>query len=97
MGGIEMNKADVIRTVSEKTGIDAGTCEKIIKAFEQQAGDVLVAKFKGINSSLVAGISGRTGISPENCEKVLTSLQDVVGGGIIDKINLFFKNLFAKQ
>jgi nucleoid DNA-binding protein len=31
-----MNKTDVIRAVSEKTGIDAGTCEKVIKAFEEQ-------------------------------------------------------------
>jgi hypothetical protein len=35
-----MDKADVIRAVSEKTGIDAGTCEKVIKAFEEKAGDV---------------------------------------------------------
>ena len=92
-----MNKADVMRAVSEKTGIDAGTCEKVIKAFEQQAGDVLVAKFRGINSNLVATISGRTGISPENCQKVLTSLEEVVGGGIVEKVSLFFKSLFAKQ
>jgi Bacterial DNA-binding protein len=91
-----MNKADVIRAVSEKTGIDASTCEKIINAFEQQAGDALVARFKGISANLVAGIAARTGISPENCQKVLTSLQDVVGGGIVQKINFFFKNLFAK-
>jgi hypothetical protein len=93
-----MNKTDVIRTVSEKTGIDAGTCEKVIKAFEEKAGDILVAKFTGTNlAGLVASISGRTGISPENCEKVLTSLRGVVGGGIMDKINLFFKSLLAKQ
>jgi hypothetical protein len=29
-----MNKVDVIRAVSEKAGIDAGTCEKVIKALE---------------------------------------------------------------
>jgi hypothetical protein len=93
-----MNKVDVIRAVSEKAGIDAGTCEKVIKAFEEKAGDVLVAKFTGNNhAGLVASISGKTGISPENCEKVLTSLREVVGGGILDKINLFFKSLFAKQ
>ena len=93
-----MNNADVMRAVSEKTGIDAGTCEKVIKAFEEKADDVLVAKFTGTNlAGLVASISGRTGISPENCEKVLTSLREVVGGGIMDKINLFFKSLLAKQ
>ena len=93
-----MNKTDVIRAVSEKTGIDAGTCEKVIKAFEEKADDVLVAKFTGTNlAGLVASISGTTRISPENCEKVLTSLREVVGGGIMDKINLFFKSLLAKQ
>ena len=65
------------KRLAEKTGIDAGTCEKVIKAFEEKAGDVLVAKFTGTNhAGLVASISGKTGISPENCEKVLTSLRE---------------------
>jgi len=42
-----MNKADVIRKVSEETGIESNLCEKVIKAFEEQSGDVLAVKLKG--------------------------------------------------
>jgi hypothetical protein len=46
-----MNKTDVIRTVSEKAGIESNICEKVIKAFEEQAGDALVGTFKGTKTS----------------------------------------------
>jgi hypothetical protein len=45
-----MNKADVISKVSEKTGIAPDACEKVIKAFEEQAGDILGAKIKGLTA-----------------------------------------------
>ena len=42
-----MNKADVLSKVSEKTGIDSAICEKVIEAFEEQAGDALMEKSRG--------------------------------------------------
>jgi nucleoid DNA-binding protein len=94
-----MNNADVIRKVSETTGIESSVCEKIIKAFEEQAGDALAEKLKGTEAShanLPAGISETTGISSDDCEKVLTALEGVVRDGISDKLNIF-KRLFSRQ
>ena len=94
-----MNKTDVIRQVSEKTGIESNVCETVIKAFEEQTGDALVGKFKGIKTNhadMLAGISGRTGVRGEDCEKVLTALEGVLGAGISEKLN-FFKRMFSRQ
>ena len=94
-----MNKADVIRSVSEKSGVEPDACEKVIKAFEEQAGDALIEKFKGVktdHADMLAGISGRTGIRSEDCDKVLTALGEVLNAGISDKLN-FFKRMFSKQ
>jgi hypothetical protein len=46
-----MNKADVLSKVSEKTGIDSAICEKVIEAFEEQAGDALMEKIKGTQTN----------------------------------------------
>jgi hypothetical protein len=46
-----MNKADVLSKVSEKTGIDSAICEKVIEAFEEQAGDALTEKIKGTQTN----------------------------------------------
>ena len=94
-----MNNADVIRKVSETTGIESSICEKIIKAFEEQAGDALAGAFKGTkthHAELLAGISGRTGIRTEDCEKVMTALEEVVNAGISDKLS-FFKRMFSRS
>jgi nucleoid DNA-binding protein len=94
-----MNKTDVIRTVSEKAGIESNICEKVIKAFEEQAGDALVGTIQGTKTNhaeLLAGISGRTGIRQEDCEKVMTALEEVVSAGISDKLN-FFKRMFSRN
>jgi Bacterial DNA-binding protein len=65
-----MNKTDVIRRVSEKTGIESNVCEKVIKAFEEQAGDALGAKLKGAETNqadILAGVSERTGVCSDDC------------------------------
>lgn len=36
-----MNKADVVQKVSERSGVDAETCERVIKAFEKVLQDEL--------------------------------------------------------
>jgi hypothetical protein len=94
-----MNKADVIQKVSEKTGIESNVCEKVIKAFEEQAGDELAAKLKGTTAQQadhLAGVSERSGISSDNCQKVLTALEQIVHDGISDKLNIF-KRMFSRQ
>jgi hypothetical protein len=95
-----MDKADVIKTVSEKTGIASATCEKVLKAFEAQASTALVGEFLGTNprhAALLTSISQKTGIRPEECEKIVTALQAVVRGGISEKLSGFFKRLFSSS
>ena len=41
-----MNKADVIQSVSEKTGIAPDVCERILDSLEKPAGDLLATKLK---------------------------------------------------
>jgi len=94
-----VNKADVISKVSEKTGIAPDACEKVIKAFEEQAGDILGAKIKGLtadNADILTGMSERIGIGTEDCQKVLTALEAVVRDGLSDKLGAFTK-LFSKS
>ena len=84
-----MNKEDVIKTVSEKTGVAPDAIEKVVKAFESQAGDALTVAFEGIKTdrtSLLAGISQKTGIPVDTCDKVLTALQGTVSSGISEKL-----------
>ena len=50
-----MNKADVIQSVFEKTGIAPDVCERILKALEQQAGDALTATLTGKGADLPQG------------------------------------------
>jgi nucleoid DNA-binding protein len=94
-----MNKTDVVQKVSEKTGLESNVCEKVIEAFEEQAGDALAAKLKGTKAQqadIVVGISERSGISPDDCQKVLTALEQVVRDGISDKLNIF-KRMFSRE
>jgi hypothetical protein len=94
-----MNKTDVINKVSEQTGIAADACEKVIKAFEEQAGDILAAKIKGLtgeSADILTGVSEKVGMGIEDCQKVLTALQGVVQEGISDKLGAFAK-LFSKS
>ena len=94
-----MNKADVIQSVSEKTGIAPDVCERILKAFEQQAGDALAAKLTGQGadqSDLLARIAQETGEPSADCEKVLTASGEVVKAGIADKLG-FLKGLFGRS
>jgi hypothetical protein len=94
-----MNKADVIQKVSEKTGFEPNDCEKVIKAFEEQAGDTLAARLKGTKiqqADILVGISEGTGMSSDDCEKVLTALEQVVHEGISDKFNIF-KRMFSRE
>jgi hypothetical protein len=90
-----MNKADVITKVSEKTGIAPDACEKVIKAFEEQAGEIFGARGPA-TASILTGMSERIGISTEDCQKVLTALEAVVRDGISDKLGAFTK-LFSKS
>lgn len=93
-----MNKADVIQSASEKTGIAPDVCERILEAFEQQAGDALAAKLKGTGgdqTDMLARISQATGVPAEDCERVLTASGEVVKAGIADKLG-FLKGLFSR-
>ena len=72
--------------------------EKIVKAFESQAGDALTVAFKGIQTdraSLLASISEKTGIPADTCDKVLTALEGTVTSGISEKLG-FLKGLFSR-
>jgi hypothetical protein len=94
-----MNKADVVRTVSEKTGVAPDVCDKIIRALEEQAGGVLAAKLKGAGAEqtdMLARISQEAGVPAADCEKVLAATDDVVKSGIADKLGVF-KGLFSKS
>ena len=87
-----MNKTDVITKVSQKSGIAADICEKVVKAFEDQAGDALIGKFKGDKNNradMLAGITEKTGLALEDCEKVLTAFEEVFGTGLSDKLKFF--------
>jgi hypothetical protein len=93
-----MNKEDVVKAVSEKTGVAPDAIEKVVKAFEGQAGDALTVAFEGIKTdraSLLAGISQKTGIPADTCDKVLTALQETVSSGISEKLG-FLKGLFTR-
>jgi hypothetical protein len=87
-----MNKEDVVKAVSEKTGVAPDAIEKVVKAFESQAGDALTVAFEGIKTdraSLLAEISADT------CDKVLTALEGTVSSGISEKLG-FLKELFSR-
>jgi hypothetical protein len=93
-----MNKEDVLKVVSEKTGVAPEAIEKVVKAFESQAGDALTVAFQGIKTdraSLLAGISQKTVIPVETCDKVLTALQGTVSSGISEKLGVL-KGLFTR-
>jgi nucleoid DNA-binding protein len=93
-----MNKEAVLKAVSEKTGVASDAIEKVIKAFESQAGGALTVAFKGIQTdraTLVAAISEKTGIPADTCDTVLTALQGTVNSGISEKLGLL-KALFSR-
>ena len=93
-----MNKEDVVKAVSEKTGVAPDAIERVVKAFESQAGDALTVAFKGIQTdraTLLAGISEKTGIPADTCDKVLTALEGTVSSGISEKLG-FLKGLFSR-
>lgn len=94
-----MNKAQVIKAVSERTGIALNICEMVIKAFEEQAGSALAGEFLGNDprhAELLARISKTTGIRPEDCEKIVTALQAAVKSGLSEKLG-FLKRLFGRS
>lgn len=87
-----MNKTEVITEVSQKSGVAAEICEKLLKAFEEQSGEALINKFKGVKNNrgdMVAGIAAKTGIDVDICEKVLTAFEEVFEGGLSDKLKIF--------
>jgi len=87
-----MNKTDVVNQVSQKSKTSAEICEKIIKAFEEQSGDALIGRFKGIKNNradMIAGISEKTGFSLEECDKVLTTFEEVFDTRLSDKLRFF--------
>jgi hypothetical protein len=93
-----VNKEAVVKAVSEKTGVTPDAIEKVVKAFESQAGDALTVAFEGIKAdraTLLAGISQKTGIPVDTCDKVLTALQETVSSGISGKLGLL-KGLFSR-
>jgi hypothetical protein len=93
-----MNKEDVLKAVSEKTGVAPDAIEKVVKAFESEAGDALTVAFQGVKTdraSLLSGISQKTGIPADTCDKVLTALEGTVSSGISEKLG-FLKGLFSR-
>jgi len=93
-----MNKEEVIKAVSEKTGVAPDAIERVVKAFESQAGDALTVAFQGVKTdraSLLAGISQKTGIPADTCDKVLTALEGTVSSGLSEKLG-FLKGLFTR-
>lgn len=87
-----MNKTDVVNQVSLKSGYAADMCEKILKALEEQSGDALIERFKGVKNNragMVAGISEKTGFSLDECEKVLTVFEEVFDTGLSNKLKFF--------
>lgn len=88
-----MNKTDVIAKVSEKSGVAADVCEKLLKAFEEQAEAALADRFKGIKNNradMMRGISERSGVVLEVCERVMTALEESLDSGLSDKL-MFLK------
>jgi nucleoid DNA-binding protein len=94
-----MNKADVIRSVSDKTGVAPELCETILKAFESEIGDTLSATLKGQGgeqTGMLARISQQTGASAADCDRVVSTAAEVVKDGIADKLGVL-KGLFPKS
>jgi nucleoid DNA-binding protein len=94
-----MNKADVIQSVSEQTGIAPELCEKILKAFENEVGDNLSATLKGQDgerTGMLARISQQTGASEADCDRVVSTAAEVVKAGIADKLGVL-KGLFSRS
>ena len=89
-----MNHADVIKSVSEKTGVAAAHCEKIVKSLEEHLGGALIEKLKGSKTArgdLLTGISKSTDIAKADCDKVVTAIQQTVKSGISEKLASFKK------
>lgn len=87
-----MNKTEVVNEVSQKSGIGTEICERVIKAFEEQSGNVLTAKFKGVKNNraeIVAGIAEKTGYALDECEKIITAFEEVLDSGLSDKLRFF--------
>ncbi|MCL2009353.1 MAG: hypothetical protein FWG71_02255 [Synergistaceae bacterium] len=87
-----MNKAGVVARVSQKSGIAVDVCEKVIDAFEEQFGDILLKKIKGVKSDLAdvaESISQKTGLASPDCEKVLAAFKEVVGEGLVDRLKFW--------
>lgn len=87
-----MNNTDVVTRVSQITGIDTNICQKILKAFEDQAGDALIGKFQGKKNNradMITAITARTGFALEDCDKVLTAFEEVFDAGLSDKMKFF--------
>lgn len=87
-----MNNTDVVNQVSKKSGVTFEICEKVIKAFEEQSGDALTAKFKGVKNNranMVMGIAEKTGYAEDECEKIITAFEEVFNSGLSDKLRFF--------
>lgn len=89
-----MNNTDVINMITEKTGVDAGTCGKVLEGVEENAGGSVMGKLVGKQldaPALAAKIAGKIGVPADICEKVISALNDVLSKGLLDKINPFKK------
>lgn len=84
-----MNETDVMASISEKTGIAADVCKKIVKAFEEQAEEAFIGRFKGHkngHADMIAGISKKSSVAPEDCERVIAALDEALDRGLSDKL-----------
>ncbi|MCL1963671.1 MAG: hypothetical protein FWF69_01240 [Firmicutes bacterium] len=87
-----MNKTEVVAQIARKTGFSADVCEKVIKAFEEQTGDALLGKLKGIQNNrtgMLASICEKTGLALADGEKAVAALEEVLGTGLSDKLRFF--------
>lgn len=84
-----MNNQDVVTKVAQKTGENIDTCERIIKAFEQQSEQLLENKLKGVTNdhdNFIGKIAEQTNCSKEVCEKVVRVIDEVIDTGLSNKL-----------
>lgn len=89
-----MNNTEVVSQISKQTGVDAETCNGIIKKVEEIAGGAVAGKLTGKQMD-VAGIAEKVAtalkLPKDVCEKVIAALNDLLSKGLLDKINPFKK------
>lgn len=86
-----MNITDITNKVVEETGIDAGICEKAVKVFQENSGDITdkLKMFAGDQGDIIKTICDKTGISEDQAKKIVSAIEKFVPGAVKDKLNFF--------